>query len=168
MSDPFLAEIKINAFSYAPKNWAQCNGQSIGISQNQALFALLGTTYGGDGVSYFNLPNLMGRVPMHAGNNHVAGEVGGEVTHQLSYTEIPSHIHSVNVSTQPATTPNPGSNTVLAASTQQNAYAPYANPQPMISGALATQGSNQPHLNMQPFLTLNFCIALAGVFPSRN
>ena len=166
MSAPFLSELKIIAFNFPPKGWAFCNGQLMQISQNQALFSLLGTTYGGDGRQTYGLPNLQGRVPMHMGNRHTLGERGGEENHTLTASEMPSHTHSANVVASTGDTPiaaghfpaNSGSVTVYAPPPATTALHPST-----ISGV-----GGQPHENREPFLTLNFCIALQGIFPSRN
>jgi len=168
MAEPFLAEIRLMSFSFAPRGWAQCNGQLLPINQNQALFSLLGTTYGGDGRVNFALPNLQSRVPIHSGAGHVLGERGGEAAHTLALGEIPTHVHVVNATSVAATTNNPTAALTLARSTAANLYAPATNPTAMSPGALATTGGSQPHENRQPFLTLNFCIALVGIFPSQN
>ena len=166
MSDPFLSEIKIFSFDFPPKGWAFCNGQLLPINQNQALFALLGTTYGGDGRVNFALPDLRHRVPVHAGNGHTLGERGGEQAHTLSAAEVPAHTHPINVSnnTGNATTPVGA----ILAKAPANTYGPAAELVPMAASSVLSVGGGQPHLNMQPFLTLNFCIALLGIFPSQN
>jgi microcystin-dependent protein len=171
MSEPFLAEIKIMSFSFPPKGWAFCNGQLLPINQNQALFSLLGTTYGGDGRVNFGLPNLQGRTPMHQGNGHTLGELGGEQAHTLSISEIPTHTHVANAANVPATTngpSNPSNPPMIAQSVGASMYAAASNLQAMAPQALATVGGSQAHLNMQPFLTLSFCIALVGIFPTQN
>jgi microcystin-dependent protein len=168
MGTPFLSEIKIMSFGFPPKGWALCNGQLMPISQNQALFSLLGTTYGGDGRTTFALPNLQGQVPIHVGNGHTLGEKGGEQNHTLSSAELPAHTHSVNATTAQATNDAPSPARVLAQSSGANSYAGATNLQSMAPNALALAGGGQGHLNMQPFLTLSFCIALQGVFPSQN
>ncbi|TCV89021.1 phage tail protein [Sulfurirhabdus autotrophica] len=165
MSEPFLGEIRVTSFSFAPKGWAMCNGQLLPINQNQALFALLGTQYGGNGQTTFALPDLRGRSPIHTAAGFVQGQTGGEEAHLLTSAEIPAHTHAQGSAAQ-ATGANPANN-VLAAKPRRgsNVYASTANV------ALAGQGSaggNQSHGNMQPYLTLNFVIALQGIFPSRN
>ena len=165
MSNPFLAEIRIFPFNFAPKGWAFCNGQLLPINQNQALFSLLGTTYGGDGRVTFGLPDLQVRAPMHTGNGHVLGERGGEQAHTLSITELPTHTHTWGATNTAANAPNPTSN-LLGAAAEYNASA--TNLVAMYPGTLSTVGGSQPHANMQPYLTLNFCIALQGIFPSQN
>lgn len=169
MAEPFLSEIRIMSFGFPPKGWALCNGQLLPINQNQALFSLLGTTYGGDGRVNFGLPNLQGRAPIHFGNGHTLGERGGEQAHTLSIAELPTHTHIESVMTTPATTNTPASNVMLAQSTAANLYASAAsNLQAMAPNAVALAGGSQAHPNMQPFLVLNFCIALQGIFPSQN
>ncbi len=168
MAEPFLSEIRIFSFNFAPKGWALCNGQLLPINQNQALFSLLGTTFGGDGRVNFGLPDLQARTPIHVGSSHTLGERGGEQSHTLSIAEIPTHNHPFNGSTNPATTLTPDTNTVLSASNPQNIYAVASNLVAMAPASLANTGGSQAHLNMQPFLTLNFCIALQGIFPSPN
>jgi microcystin-dependent protein len=167
MAEPFLSEIRIMSFGFAPKGWALCNGQLLPINQNQALFSLLGTTFGGDGRVNFALPNLQGRVPIHVGSAHTLGEQGGEQAHTLSIAEIPTHTHTLMGSTSTAgNTPN--SNSVLARSAPQASYGGAANLVAQDAGSIANTGGSQAHLNMQPFLALNFSIALQGIFPSPN
>jgi len=164
MSTPYLSEIKIVSFGFAPKGWALCNGQLLPINQNQALFSLMGTFYGGDGRTTFGLPNLQGMVPLHMGSGFILGQRGGEQAHTLSISEIPTHIHAWNVTTTAANSIDPTGNLLGAA--QQ--YAPASNLVAMNPAQLSFVGGSQPHLNMQPFLTLNFVIALQGIFPSQN
>jgi microcystin-dependent protein len=169
MSEPFLSEIKILSFNFAPKGWALCDGQLLPINQNQALFSLLGTTYGGDGRVNFGLPDLQARTPMHMGSGHTLGERGGEQNHTLIISELPTHLHTAQATIAPATTPTPDTTVMLAQSVGSSLYAPAdANDQPMAANALASIGGSQPHTNMQPYLTLNFCIALQGIFPSQT
>jgi microcystin-dependent protein len=176
MADPFVAEIRIFPFNFAPKGWAFCNGQILPISQNTALFSLLGTTYGGNGQSTFALPDMQGNAPMHPGQGpglslHDLGEVGGSETVTLLQSEIPLHNHVINVhAADSADTPAPGPNFMLAKSAGGTAYASNTtqnltqfNPQ-----MLSIAGGSLPHNNMMPFLTLNFNIALQGVFPPRT
>ena len=168
MAEPFLSEIRMMSFNFPPKGWAFCNGQLLPINQNQALFSLLRTTYGGDGRVNFGLPDLQGRTPMHMGNGHTLGERGGEQAHTLSISELPTHFHFLNGSTTQATTVTPDTNTVLSGSTPQSIYGGAANLVAMASNAITNTGGSQAHLNMQPFLTINFSIALQGIFPSQN
>lgn len=168
MAEPFLSEIRIMSFGFPPKGWALCNGQLLPINQNQALFSLLGTTYGGDGRVNFALPNLQGRAPMHMSSGHTLGERGGEQGHTLSISELPTHTHVLKGSTAAATTVSPDTNTVLSGSNPQSVYAPAANLVAMASNAIGNTGGSQAHLNMQPFLVLNFSIALQGIFPSQT
>lgn len=166
MSEPFLSEIKIVSFNFPPKGWALCNGQLLPINQNQALFSLLGTTFGGDGRVNFALPDLRGRTPIHVGSGHTLGERGGEQAHTLSISELPTHTHVLNGSNNPGTLNDP-TGAVLGKSAQ-NAYASAVNLVAMNSAVVTATGGSQAHLNMQPFLTLSFCIALQGIFPSPN
>jgi microcystin-dependent protein len=169
MSEPFLAEIRIMSFNFPPKGWSTCNGQLLPINQNQALFSLLGTTYGGDGQQTFALPNLQGRVPIYVGNGHSQGNQGGEQNHTLTISELPTHVHAGQATTATATTNAPDTTVLLAQSAASSLYAAAdANLQPLAPNALGNAGGSQPHQNMQPFLVLNFCIALQGIFPSRN
>jgi microcystin-dependent protein len=163
MAEPFLSEIRIMSCELVPKGWALCNGQLLPISQYQALFSLLGTTFGGDGRVNFALPDLRGRVPLHVGSGHIVGERGGEQAHTLSIAELPTHTHAVQASSTAAETNAPSSTAVLA--TVNNTYAPAANLVAMSPAAVPNVGGSQAHLNMQPFLTLSFCIALNGIFP---
>jgi microcystin-dependent protein len=165
MADPFLSEIRIMSFNYAPRGWAFCNGQLLPINQNQALFSLLGTTYGGNGQTPFALPNLQGRVPIHFGSGHTLGEAAGEQAHTLIQAELPTHLHVLNGSATNADVVIPTGN-VLAQSSQL--YGPAAQLTALDPSSNGLVGGSQAHLNMQPFLTLNFCIALVGVFPSQN
>jgi microcystin-dependent protein len=166
MAEPFLSEIRLMSFVFAPKGWALCNGQLLPINQNQALFSLLGTTFGGDGRVNFALPDLRGRVPIHVGGDHTLGEAGGEQAHTLTVAELPAHTHVFNVSNARGTATSPGG--AVLAKAPANAYAA---PSPLVAMAAASSvsvGGSQAHLNMQPFLTLTWCIALQGIFPSRN
>jgi microcystin-dependent protein len=165
MAEPFLSEIRIMSFVFAPKGWALCNGQLLPINQNQALFSLLGTTFGGDGRVNFALPDLRGRTPIHVGQSHTLGEKGGEPAHTVSIAELPTHTHVFNASQANANLPTPGGN-VFGAS--NNMYAAASNLVSINAGTITNTGGSQAHLNMQPFLTLNFCIALQGIFPSPN
>jgi microcystin-dependent protein len=168
MSTPFLSEIKIMSFNYAPKGWALCNGQLLPINQNQALFSLLGTTYGGNGQTNFALPNLQGEVPIHEGDGHTLGETGGTESVTVSIQQLPTHSHVANATTATATTNVPGNTLLLAQSTSSQLYTGAANPVTMAPNSLASVGGSQPHNNMMPYLVLNFCIALQGIFPSQN
>jgi microcystin-dependent protein len=167
MAEPFLSEIRIMSFGFAPKGWALCNGQLLPINQNQALFSLLGTTYGGDGRVNFALPNLQGRVPIHMGSGHTLGERGGEQSHTLSIAEIPTHLHQLQGLPGAATDSIPSVDRVLAQGLAQTYHAP-TSLAAMDPSSISNRGGSQAHLNMQPFLTLNFSIALQGIFPSQN
>jgi len=155
------------SFSFPPKGWALCDGQLLPINQNQALFSLLGTTYGGNGQTNFALPDLQGRTPIHTSSLHTLGERGGEQAHTLSIAEIPTHVHTANASSNPASTSVPA-NDLLANTTPNTLYGSSQNLGAMIPGTVANVGGSQAHVNMQPFLTLSFCIALQGIFPSQN
>jgi microcystin-dependent protein len=175
MADPFVAEIRIFPFNFAPKGWAWCNGQLLPISQNTALFSLLGTTYGGDGKSTFALPDLEGRAPMHPGQGpglslHDLGETGGSETVTLLQSEMPNHPHTMRANTDFADVQTPSPARSIARSQNANAYkAPAGQPVVQLNpGALAPAGGDQPHNNLQPYLTLYFNIALQGVFPPRT
>ena len=172
MSEPFLAELKLISWNFPPKGWTFCNGQLLPINQNQPLFALLGTTYGGNGQTNFALPNLQGKAPNHFGGSYTLGETGGEMAHTLNMSELPQHLHGLNTNlavgggatnaTQGVPTGNFWSNSGKStwATSQPNAA--------MNPAAVTNVGGSQPHNNMQPYLVLNFCIALQGIFPSQN
>lgn len=170
MAEPFLSEIRIMSFNFAPKSWAMCNGQFLPINQNQALFSLLGTTYGGNGQTTFALPDLRGKTPIHVGSGHTLGETGGQQAHTLTLSEMPQHLHPVNAtSTQAAAGTNSAAPTrVLAQSNFSFGWGSAANLQSFAQNAISNVGGSQAHQNMQPFLTLTFCIALQGIFPSPN
>lgn len=168
MAEPFLSEIRIMSFNFAPKGWALCNGQLLPINQNQALFSLLGTTFGGDGQVNFALPDLRARTPIHVGSSHTLGERGGEQAHTLSIAELPEHTHVGQATSVNATTAIPASNLTLATSVNYEAYRPATSLVTLNPATVANVGGSQAHLNMQPFLALNFCIALQGIFPSPN
>jgi microcystin-dependent protein len=167
MADPFLSEIKIFSFNYVPRGWALCNGQLLPINQNQALFSLLGTTYGGNGQTTFALPDLRGRAAMHFGNGHTLGERAGEEAHTLAVAELPQHTHSVNASSSPGDNVVPTGN-LLASSLNQSYRAPDQALTTLAPGTIGNVGGSQPHSNMQPYLGLTFGIALVGIFPSPN
>lgn len=166
MAEPFLSEIRIMSFVFAPKGWALCNGQLLPINQNQALFSLLGTTFGGDGRVNFALPDLRSRVPIHVGSGHTLGERGGEPAHTLSVAELPQHTHVFNANSGTGTATNP--NGAVLSKAPANLYGPPTGLVAMNAAASVNVGGSQAHLNMQPFLTLSFCIALQGIFPSPN
>jgi microcystin-dependent protein len=168
MSEPFLSEIKIVSFNFPPKGWALCNGQFLPINQNQALFALLGTTYGGNGQTTFALPNLRGRLPIHMGNGHTLGEAAGSTSVTVNIQQLPTHMHGLQAVNANATTNSPNNTTMFANSTASQAYQPPANLVAMAANAVSSVGGSQPHNNMMPYLVLNFIIALQGIFPSRN
>jgi microcystin-dependent protein len=169
MAEPFLAETRIMSFNFPPKGWAMCNGQLLPINQNQALFSLLGTNFGGDGRVNFGLPDLRGRTPIHVGNGHTLGEKGGEQAHTLLISELPAHKHVLNSAIQAVTTNIPATNTALSNTAPNQVYnTSNKNLTAMNSASITTTGGSQSHLNMQPFLSLNFCIALQGVFPSQT
>ncbi len=167
MSEPFLGEIKIVSFNFPPQGWAMCNGQFLPINQNQALFSLLGTMYGGNGQTTFALPNFRGRVPVHVGAGFIQGEAGGQSAHTITMSEMPQHIHFQNVTNNTGTDANPTNATVIAKSVAQS-YGPAANLTTMNSAIIGNVGGSQAHTNQQPYLVLNFIIALQGIFPSRN
>lgn len=168
MSNPFIAEVRPFAFNFAPKGWAQCNGQLILISQNTALFSLLGKTYGGDGTTNFALPNLQGNVVLGAGQGqgfsmYGLGQTGGSSTVTLLDSQMPAHNHSLMAATTPADSTSPN------AFAQASIYAPPSSSLVPFNGqALSIAGGDLPHNNMQPYLTVNFCIALQGVFPLHS
>jgi microcystin-dependent protein len=163
MAEPFLSEIRIMSFVFAPRGWALCNGQLLPINQNQGLFSLLGTTFGGDGRVNFALPDLRSRVPIHVGSGHTLGERGGEQAHTLSIAELPTHTHVLRDNS--GTGQNNPPNTVLSKAAA-NMYGPATQLAAMGAGSVTNTGGSQAHLNMQPFLTVSFCIALQGIFPS--
>jgi len=175
MADPFVAEIRIFPFNFAPKGWAWCDGQLLPLSQNTALFSLLGTTYGGDGKSTFALPDLQGRAAMHPGQGpglslHDLGETGGSETVTLLESEIPAHSHALGANALTGDTPSPAANATLARPGTINAFQTNSASglAPMAPEALPPAGGDQPHNNLQPYLTFHFCIALQGVFPPRT
>ena len=165
MAEPFLSEIRVFSFSFAPRGWAQCNGQLLPINQNQALFSLVGTVYGGNGQTNFALPDLRGRVPIHEGAGHDLGERAGEQAHTLSISEIPTHTHVANASS--ATGNQAFASSALLAATL-NLYGGPDNLTTLSPTTVTSVGGSQPHETMQPYLGLNFCIALQGIFPSQT
>jgi microcystin-dependent protein len=166
MSEPFMSEVRIFSFNFAPRGWALCNGQLLPINQNQALFSLLGTTYGGDGRVNFGLPNLQGRVPLHLGAGVVQGQSSGEQAHTLTNSELPTHSHGLRVSSNAAVGRTIAGN--VFASADANDGGPATSPSTLAPTSLANSGGSQAHNNMQPYLVLNFCIALQGIFPSQS
>ncbi len=170
MATPFLGEVKICSFNFAPRGWAMCNGQLLPINQNQALFSLLGTMYGGDGMTTFALPNLKGRVPVHVGPSLNQGQSGGEIAHTLTGQEVPPHTHLVPASTEIPPDTNTSADASVVATAPLNLYAPFvqANAVGMNPSVIQPAGSGQAHQNIQPSLVLTFVVALTGLFPSRN
>lgn len=170
MSEQYIGEVRVFGFNFAPAGWAQCNGQLLSISQNQPLFSLLGTTYGGDGIRTFGLPNLQGRTPVHQGAGYAPGTVGGEQAHTLTLPELPAHNHLATADTVVAASDgqNPAPNRVLAQSAGALLYGPAGALAAMATIALGNTGGSQPHDNMSPYQVLNVCIALQGIYPSRN
>jgi microcystin-dependent protein len=163
MSEPFLGELKLMSFNFAPKGWAQCNGQMLPINQNQALFSLFGTMYGGNGQTTFALPDLRGRIPIHRASDFTQGQRIGQEYHTLTMSEMPIHTHSAWASSQNGDQADPkilaGAANVYAGSSTLTSIAP---------GTVSNVGGSQPHENRQPYLVLNWCVALQGIFPSRN
>jgi microcystin-dependent protein len=168
MATPFLGEIRLLPFTFAPKGWALCNGQLLAINQNQALFALLGTSYGGDGRTTFALPDLRGRIPMDTSDSHPLGEAVGEIQHTLTAAELPAHAHVATARNQEGNDPSPAGRAWGIESAAQSYGAPSSPPVAMSPNTVASVGGGQPHENRPPYLVLNFCIALQGIFPSRN
>jgi len=167
MAEPFLSEIRIFSFNFPPKGWAFCNGQLLPINQNQALFALLGTTYGGNGQTNFALPNLQGKLPIHEGNGHILGETAGSTAVTINQQTMPQHLHFLQG------TSNSSGNVAtiggaLLATSGNTIYGPAASLVTTSPTSVTTVGGSQPHTNMMPYLVLNFCIALQGIFPSQN
>lgn len=165
MSQPFLSEIKMMSFSFPPKGWAFCNGQLMPINQNQALFSLLGTTYGGNGMTTFALPNLQGKVPVHMGSGFALGQTGGEASHTLSIAEMPQHPHVFQGTTNNADNPAVTGNLMA---TSANLYTAANNLTTLDPSTVGNAGGSQAHENMQPYLAVSFCIALQGIFPTQN
>lgn len=166
MATPFIGEIRMFGFNFPPRGWALCNGQTLAISQNQALFSILGTTYGGNGQTTFQLPNLQGRTPVHTGNEIVLGQAAGEINHTLIASEIPAHNHPVNASAGAVTGGSP-TGSYLTSQLSDPMFASASS----INGSMAPlqpAGGSQPHNNMQPYTVVSICVALTGVFPSRN
>lgn len=174
MATPYMSEIRIFSFNFAPRGWAQCNGQILPINQNQALFSILGTTYGGNGQTTFALPNLQGRVAIHTGNQHVLGVKGGEEVHTLTTDELASHTHLVNATSLAANLATPTASSLWASGVSEAAYSSLATNGVNMGGTatndqlMSSTGGSQSHSNMQPFLVVTYCIALQGIFPSPN
>lgn len=165
MAEPFLSEIRLFSFNFPPKGWAFCNGQLLPINQNQALFSLLGTTYGGNGQTTFALPNLQGRAAVHEGPGFTLGQTGGEVAHTLTQQEMPQHVHFLQGANKNGDQVLPTGNLL---GNVNNLYRPATSLLPLLAGTVSNTGGSQAHLNMQPYIAINFCIALQGIFPSPN
>lgn len=167
MSESFIGDIRLFGFGYAPRNWAFCQGQLLAINSNQALFSILGTTYGGNGSTNFALPDLRGKAPVHVGIGIHLGQTGGEATHTLSVNELPAHAHFAQAVEQAATEYSPIAHTWAIPGVNSGSYSQTPNTT-MSPNALSTAGGSQAHANMQPYLSLNYCICISGIFPSRN
>jgi microcystin-dependent protein len=168
MSTPFLGEVKMVSFNFAPKGWALCNGQFLPINQNQALFSLFGTMYGGNGQTTFALPDLRDRTALHVGTGFTQGQAGGEAAHTLNISEMPAHTHGMNGSSTIASQVVPTGG-LLGVNAVDDIFATtLGTPAVLSPGAVTNVGGSQAHSNLQPYLTLNFCVALQGIFPSRN
>ncbi len=167
MSEPFLAEVRMVGFNFPPRGWAYCDGQILPINQNQSLYSLLGTTYGGDGRTSFALPDMRGRTPIHVGNGHTEGQKSGEETHTLSIPEMPNHDHAMNATNASDNLEDQPEGKVFAQASD-NLYASFGTSVQLNNQSVANAGSGQAHNNMQPCLAIRFCIALQGLFPSRN
>jgi microcystin-dependent protein len=169
MAEPFLSEIRLFSFAFAPRGWALCDGRLLPINQNQALFALLNTVYGGNGSTNFGLPDLRGRVPIHTGSGFSRGQRGGSELHALSASELPQHVHFASGTNTSATATAPGGALYASASAAVGTpFGPPTSPVAMAPASVSAVGGSQPHENRQPYLVLNFCIALQGIFPSQN
>jgi microcystin-dependent protein len=166
MATPYISELRLVSFNFAPKGWALANGQLLPINQNQALFSLVGTYYGGDGRVNFALPNLQGRVPIHMGNGYTLGQNGGEATHTLNINEIPSHTHPLQGINANQNSGNPANG--FLANTTNSLYSPPNNLVAMFPGDIASVGGSQPHPNQSPYLVMNWIIALQGIYPTQN
>lgn len=168
MSTPFIGQLLLASFNFAPKGFIVANGQLMAINQNQALFSLFGTTYGGDGRTTFGLPNLQGRTPIGYSGQFSQGQLGGEETHTLTQVEVPPHSHQLQGTLAPANTANPAGNVFGATAGNLTLYGGAANLQLLVPATISNYGGSQPHENRQPFLVMTWCIALTGIFPSRN
>lgn len=168
MGTPFMGEVKLISWNFAPQGWSFCNGAFLPINQNQALFSLLGTQFGGNGQTTFALPDMRGRIPIHVGAGHTIGEAGGEAFHTLTQSEMPQHLHGLQATSVAATTNIPDGTLVLANSAPNDLYTGAAGLTALIPQTVSNVGGSQPHENRQPLLALNFIVALQGAFPSRN
>jgi microcystin-dependent protein len=167
MGAPYIAELKLISWNFQPRGWVFCNGQTLPINQNQALFSLVGTMYGGNGQTNFMLPNLQGRVAMHFGAGYTQGQRAGEITHTLTQAEMPAHTHTVSGVNTSSNNASPGGH-MLANTTGNLTFYGTSNPVAMFPGNVTNTGGSQPHENEQPYLVMNWIIALVGIFPSRN
>lgn len=169
MTQPYIGEIRLFPWNFAPRSWAWCNGQIMAISQNQALFALIGTMYGGNGVDTFALPNLQSATPVHSGNGYIQGQTAGQEQVTLTLSNLANHSHAM-FGTSTTADKKGGGNNVMANDTSAgtNFYAPANNLVTLNPQEIGSAGGNQPHNNMQPYLAMNYCIAIYGIFPSRN
>ncbi|MBD2867717.1 phage tail protein [Paenibacillus arenilitoris] len=167
MSETFIGDIRLFGFGFTPRGWAPCQGQTLSIQQNQALFAIIGATYGGDGATTFKLPDLRGRAPVHTGNGVTLGQSAGEEKHTLTVNEMPTHTHTAMASEQSATSYTPVGNTWAPPGNSTNSYSQSPD-SAMSPGAIAQAGGSAPHSNMQPYLAMNYCICVNGYFPTRE
>ena len=168
MATPFMAELKLVSFNFAPKGWTMCNGQLLPINQNQAIFSLLGTTFGGDGRQTFGLPDLRGRTPVYVGDGLVLGERGGEYAHTVNMAEMPQHTHFLNCVNATSNTNAPLNNYLANTTGNLGVYGPASSLVTMFPADVSNVGGSQPHQNQSPYLVMNWIIALQGIFPSRN